>query len=54
MRERFPKVKINAKHCFTIYTLNPQAVAWKDAERINQVYARHCERAQCQSLAVSD
>ena len=54
MRQRFPKVKPTAKHSFTIYTLNPDAAAWKDAELINRTYARHCEKAQCQVSAVSE
>ncbi len=54
MRQRFPKLKPTSKHSFTIYTLNPNAAAWKDAELINRTYARHCEHAQCQASTVSE
>ena len=54
MRQRIPKLKPTSKHSFTIYTLNPNAAAWKDAELINRTYARHCEQAQCQASAASE
>ena len=46
MRRRFPQLKANAKHRYTIYTLNPSASAWKKAEAINQDYAQRCEIAK--------
>ena len=51
MRLRFPHVKANAKHRYTIYTLNPSASGWKKAEAINQDYAWRCEIAKCKQAA---
>ncbi len=46
MRRRFPEIKANAKHLYTVYTLNIDSPAWKDADAINQDYAMQCSASR--------
>ncbi len=46
MRSRFPRIKANAKHLYTVYTINPKSPAWKDADAINQDYALQCSASR--------